>query len=176
MLRKKKVVGILSLVLATQGLTVQASEYWSEEPEMIEIGQQKSVSIGEDQTMGDETNHFVVNGNGKLGLDNRENSNLYIGQGTVNYTEVNGGIVQVGAWGYHGGGELIKTNFATTNHTTVKNGGMIWVLGTANDNKIYDSTLYVANAGFYWPHNGVEEGAPALAKENFLYGNCFLSF
>lgn len=54
-------------------------------------------------------------------------------------------------------------NFATTNHTTVRNGGMIWVLGTANDNKIYDSTLYVANAGFYYPHNGGKD-VPALGK------------
>lgn len=87
MLRKKKIIGILSFAFTVQGLAVQASEYWSEEPETIEVGQQKSVWIDENQTMGDKTNHFVVHGNGKLGLDNRENSNLYIGQGTVNYTE-----------------------------------------------------------------------------------------
>ena len=138
--------------------------WWTDTPETLVTGQIKTTDIEDNETIGTADNYYIINGNGNIGLNNRENAILTVSQGTVNYSEVNGGIIEVSAHGYPD-----HTNFGSTNHTTVRGGGMLWVMATANDNKIYDSTLYVANAGFYSPHSG-DPAAPAIARDNYLYG------
>ena len=157
-------VGTLFGMRGLQSAEAVNNEWWTDTPETLVTGQIKTTDIEDNETIGTVDNYYIINGNGKLGLNNRENAILTVSQGTVNYSEVNGGIIEVSAHGYSD-----HTNFGSTNHTTVRGGGMLWVMGTAKDNQIYDSTLYVANAGFFWPHNGDVE-APAIGQDNYLYG------
>lgn len=74
--------------------------WWTDTPETLVTGQIKTTDIEDNETIGTADNYYIINGNGNIGLNNRENAILTVSQGTVNYSEVNGGIIEVSAHGY----------------------------------------------------------------------------
>ena len=137
-------VGTLFGMRGLQSAEAVNNEWWTDTPETLVTGQIKTTDIEDNETIGTVDNYYIINGNGKLGLNNRENAILTVSQGTVNYSEVNGGIIEVSAHGYSD-----HTNFGSTTHTRVLGGGMLWVMGTAKDNQIYDSLCMLLTQAFF---------------------------
>ena len=52
--------------------------WWTDTPETLVTGQIKTTDIEDNETIGTVDNYYIINGNGKLGLNNRENAILTV--------------------------------------------------------------------------------------------------